>query len=1067
MAFTSLFSSLPNKEFDTTPCESRERFQRDERQLEPVKMEKENERDAQSRKRPLQRGQQSGPRKRKKGDQQEQSGQAKKSTIHKGPPQSYKDFDSVARDYNMVKCDYEQPSLDFSRELDFYSHSKEGEHPGHDTEKSGRKNMRPGEAKGPDQKKDVQGINRKKGRKQWEPHQQRLDNQARGRGGNSARRGGDFTGMGGRGTNQPRDFSNRGGGGSNRGGGGSNRGGGGSNRGGGGSNRGGGGSNRGGEWNNRGPGCDKRGDWSKRGTDQSRRGGRHFPDGRLTLGDDCQLEHALDVNYSINEVCKFYVQGSCSKGQSCIYMHNILFSAYSKCPLCSGCHRALKRDKDIEELAKKNEPISMEEPVATKESATAETKPVIDIFLNPLRPLEKPFRSFFAASISQTSQTQPDPPATTLVPPDSICPPDPTLNSTCGKINVPYSVEAVLGFQKPVEKAFCNQFSGSITQTFPPPTQIQSDPPSNTLVSPDPIRSSDHLKAVHQSHKPVENPVRSLVADPITQSTRHPDIQTQLDPPSTTFNPPDSIRLPDPPSVYKRPAYYSAVLGSPKSLKPSFSSLFAGPISQTSSPQPPTQIQPDSPSTALGPSDSAPPAGCKRPASYSVTAVLEPCKPVENSFCRRFAGTISQTAPDPPSHSLNSPGCKAPASKKPMGKPFRSLFAGPISQTSTNHPPRQTRPNPPSTTFGPPDPIRSSEPLPVCKRWTSSVEAVSESQKSMEKPFRSLFAGPLTQTSTSGHPTQIQPDPPRNFTGCNRPASHSVEAVLETQTQLGKPIRSLFAGPISQTTLPDPPTQTRPYPLHMPPEPTTTNSVLRTLFLRLSPCRQEGEQVSSNGCEDPGGDVLCSSDEDQITRGSTSTGQQSQEVEEEVDEMESEPEECDLRDELLVNPLEPLVPYVTLGDPHHHHQVDITLPRSALAQDVVWSLEDLAPLPPISLSLNHQPSVPLASPSTERTSGPAVGLRPQRSPQDSNSQEAAGEHLIPSRNSGRSQVQVDTPGVHNLPIQAMVRMTPPHTDVQPKRLSGQMRSKSGNLSDKKTLKDLFKTFDPTSSPFGQ
>lgn len=61
------------------------------------------------------------------------------------------------------------------------------------------------------------------------------------------------------------------------------------------------------------------------------------PDNLFCLqGDDCQLEHALDVNYSINEVCKFYVQGSCSKGESCIYMHNILFSAYCKCPLCGG-----------------------------------------------------------------------------------------------------------------------------------------------------------------------------------------------------------------------------------------------------------------------------------------------------------------------------------------------------------------------------------------------------------------------------------------------------------------------------------------------------------------------------------------------------------------------------------------------------------------------------------------------------------------------------------------------------------------------------------------------------------
>jgi hypothetical protein len=80
----------------------------------------------------------------------------------------------------------------------------------------------------------------------------------------------------------------------------------------------------------------------------------------------------------------------------------------------------------------------------------------------------------------------------------------------------------------------------------------------------------------------------------------------------------------------------------------------------------------------------------------------------------------------------------------------------------------------------------------------------------MEKPFRSLFAGPLTQTSTSGHPTQTQPDPPRNVTA-ERPASHSLEAMFETQKPVGKPFRSLFAGPISQTTLPDPPTQTWPY----------------------------------------------------------------------------------------------------------------------------------------------------------------------------------------------------------------------------------------------------------------
>ncbi|XP_071245061.1 uncharacterized protein, partial [Salvelinus alpinus] len=182
---------------------------------------------------------------------------------------------------------------------------------------------------------------------------------------------------------------------------------------------------------------------------------------------------------------------------------------------------------------------------------------------------------------------------------------------------------------------------------------------------------------------------------------------------------------------------------------------------------------------------------------------------------------------------------------------------------------------------------------------------------------------------------------------------------LRLRSQWGKPFRSLFEGPISQTTLPDPPTQTRPCPpivVHKPEvpdptpltEPSTTHCVLRTLFLRLSPCRHEGEEAISNSCKDPGGDGLCSS-EDQITRGSTSTGQQRQSPEEPESEREEPESEREEPDELLVVPLEPLVPYVPLGDSRHHRQADITLPRSTFARDVVWSFEDLAPLPPPSL----------------------------------------------------------------------------------------------------------------------
>lgn len=40
--------------------------------------------------------------------------------------------------------------------------------------------------------------------------------------------------------------------------------------------------------------------------------------------DDCQLEHIQVCNDIIKEACKFYIQGFCTKGESCPYMHNIL-----------------------------------------------------------------------------------------------------------------------------------------------------------------------------------------------------------------------------------------------------------------------------------------------------------------------------------------------------------------------------------------------------------------------------------------------------------------------------------------------------------------------------------------------------------------------------------------------------------------------------------------------------------------------------------------------------------------------------------------------------------------------
>ena len=44
----------------------------------------------------------------------------------------------------------------------------------------------------------------------------------------------------------------------------------------------------------------------------------------LSQGEQCKFEHELVVPDKKKELCKFYLQGYCSKGDNCIYMHNIL-----------------------------------------------------------------------------------------------------------------------------------------------------------------------------------------------------------------------------------------------------------------------------------------------------------------------------------------------------------------------------------------------------------------------------------------------------------------------------------------------------------------------------------------------------------------------------------------------------------------------------------------------------------------------------------------------------------------------------------------------------------------------
>lgn len=44
----------------------------------------------------------------------------------------------------------------------------------------------------------------------------------------------------------------------------------------------------------------------------------------LWQGDQCKFDHDAELEKR-KEICKFYLQGYCTKGENCIYMHNILY----------------------------------------------------------------------------------------------------------------------------------------------------------------------------------------------------------------------------------------------------------------------------------------------------------------------------------------------------------------------------------------------------------------------------------------------------------------------------------------------------------------------------------------------------------------------------------------------------------------------------------------------------------------------------------------------------------------------------------------------------------------------
>uniref|UniRef100_A0A1A7X9Q4 C3H1-type domain-containing protein n=1 Tax=Iconisemion striatum TaxID=60296 RepID=A0A1A7X9Q4_9TELE len=115
---------------------------------------------------------------------------------------------------------------------------------------------------------------------------------------------------------------------------------------------------------------------------------KYFLEGRCIKGEQCKFEHELVVPDKKRELCKFYLQGYCSKGDHCIYMHNEypckFFHTGAKCYQGDNCKFSHDALNDVtKELLEKI--INTEEENAREDELELE-----DLRKQGIAPLPKP-----------------------------------------------------------------------------------------------------------------------------------------------------------------------------------------------------------------------------------------------------------------------------------------------------------------------------------------------------------------------------------------------------------------------------------------------------------------------------------------------------------------------------------------------------------------------------------------------------------------------------------------------------------------------------------------------------
>ncbi|XP_071359350.1 mucin-4-like [Trachinotus anak] len=626
---------------------------------------------------------------------------------------------------------------------------------------------------------------------------------------------------------------------------------------------------------------------------------RHFLWGRCIKGDNCQLEHIQGYNDLFKEPCKFYIQGLCAKGESCPYMHKSIpckfFHKKGKCSQGEDCKfsheplneiterlldEALKRENDLYELAKKAEQESSGPPTNTDGPEITEENQTPDILIQPLRPNFYNSGEMTAEQEALLCKTEHLSDITeTAVPPqasDSAQPHSPLLTNLNHEEPVCYSVEAVLGPQlfKPFPSFFTTPGSQesaplSVAQTSSDSTSGSADqnelPNSvNVVKSCKSVRNSTsgHIPAPPAPHNVsfTSKTAFEELADPwVRRNTVNKSKEQMLNsknegllpfaPPkgkSLTFTPKHPRQL--------KPHLSALASNSEASVKPlcpsSGFSEFRGRASVPAEPVTSSAKTNDSGNSVSHHFAAKQPTGHSKMTQYFTDTTAEGSSKMahcgglsvgcnqtqKSSFCSLFASPVTdglEPTPDfvtacPQGFYQSSCPSLQPEDarhknidvKTNKASAFLSLFAAPLSAA--------------------PDPCGQS--ADYTSHLSDSKQRASNSSSPLSPPVKTV----VKQTSHRPTPPKYSLSPKNKnkkdlAEPVNQPAkqqvspvcSHvSVSATSSSSTPCGDSVDPSTTQ--AQQQLPD-----------ISPLKASANSVLKTLFLSLSPYQQDGEQQDS------------------------------------------------------------------------------------------------------------------------------------------------------------------------------------------------------------------------------